>query len=133
MSADRAVLALHILVGLLETFRFALLDLFRPPVADLLDVALCLVQSLTNVLLVRRMTRGLAYFTRTSLLSPIPSRSSFLGHQPIYHYPKRSFARGPLSGIGETHRQPRPTFPAPSSAPSSPSCPTRIPYPLRTA
>jgi hypothetical protein len=75
MSADRAVLALHILVGLLETFRFALLDLFRPPVADLLDVALCLVQSLTNVALVRRITRGLAYITRTSLLSPIPARS----------------------------------------------------------
>ena len=72
------VLAVHILVGLAETFRFACLDLSHDPVAVPLDLVLCLVQSLTNAWLVRRIRRGLRYITREpdSICSYAPARPS---------------------------------------------------------
>jgi hypothetical protein len=81
-EANGAVLVIHILIGLIETFRFAVLDLSHDPVAGWLDVALCLGQSVTNAVLVGRMKRGLAYITRGSLYNPNHRDDRFIGR---YH------------------------------------------------
>lgn len=55
---------IHVFAGFLETFRFAYLDLYEDPRADVVDLVLCLLQSVTNGILVSRMKRGIKVFTR---------------------------------------------------------------------
>jgi hypothetical protein len=93
---NQSILALHIVAGMTEILRWhltALVPSRHSPTADGLDVALCLIQSMTNLALVKWMTRGYSIITS-----------------------KLSITHTTLVAL-LTYHQDLPTKPAPSSAP----------------
>ncbi|KZO98261.1 hypothetical protein CALVIDRAFT_596813 [Calocera viscosa TUFC12733] len=86
----RLVLTAHALSGLLEILRFHSLSLSAPPIPTTLDLLLCLVQSLTNLTLVRPLRRGQPSLVRPSyqagaLLRPLVSFLAWRSGSPALH------------------------------------------------
>jgi len=66
---NQSILALHIVTGMTEILRWHLSAILRDsPAADSLDVALCLTQAMTNLALVKWMSRGHPIMTSKSSL-----------------------------------------------------------------
>ena len=66
---NQSILALHIVTGMIEILRWHLSAIVRKsPAADSLDVVLCLIQAMTNLALVKWMTRGYSLLTSKSSL-----------------------------------------------------------------
>jgi hypothetical protein len=80
---NQSILALHIVAGMTEILRWhltALVPSRHSQTADGLDVALCLIQSMTNLALVKWMTRGHPIMT-SKLSTPQTSRKTI----PTFH------------------------------------------------
>lgn len=62
---QNAILHSHVLAGLIEVFRWHIRNVWDDaPTADALDMTLCLVQSATNLALVKNLVRGTPAMTR---------------------------------------------------------------------